>query len=171
MSIWVKWKKKAGSPHSLNLLFKVLNHDQLHPLKSCVVGCWPVPRHACSVLDHLVLRTRHTGTWALGFQGGCVTESFPIGEYSLLFFNTETGKTHTGLWAHSRLTPHSTCVWKLACQCWPQSLWADTPSELPLKAGGNTFLPFVLLVSSPYYHLVQSQPIHLSQRQGVNSSV
>ena len=85
-------REKAGSSHSPNLLFKVLTHYQLHPFKSCVVGCWPVPHHACSALDHLVLlETTHTETWALGFKGDSKSKSFSIGEHSILFSNTETG--------------------------------------------------------------------------------
>lgn len=123
-------REKAGSSHSPNLLFKVLTHYQLHPFKSCVVGCWPVPHHACSALDHLVLlETTHTETWALGFKGDSKSKSFSIGEHSILFSNTETGDggggTHKGLWTHPQLAPHSTCV----SAGWPQSLCADTPFE------------------------------------------
>lgn len=79
-------REKAGSSHSLNLLFKVLTHYQLRPLKSCAVGCW---------LGPVVLAqpwTIATETRALGFKGGSPRESFSIGECSILFFRTETGE-------------------------------------------------------------------------------
>ena len=146
-------REKAGSSHSPNLLFKVLTHYQLHPFKSCVVGCWPVPHHACSALDHLVLlETTHTETWALGFKGDSKSKSFSIGEHSILFSNTETGDGgggtptrgcgHTLSWL---LTPPASVL--AGHRAYVQTL----PLNHELKAGGNSFLSFVLLVSSPHY--------------------
>lgn len=83
--------EKAGSPHSLNPLSQVLSHYQLHHLKSRAVGCWQGPHHACSALDPFGPPGDYTQVpGASGFKGRSISESFFIGEHSILFFIKKT---------------------------------------------------------------------------------
>lgn len=163
-------REKTGSSHSLNLLFKVLTHYQLHSLKSCTVGCWLVPQHACSALDRLVLLETTHRNLSLGFHGR-LSKWVILYRWTqhFIFQHRDRGKPTQGC-GHtvSRLLTPPACE-NLRVSVGHRVYVKTLPLNRVLKAGGKSFLSVAHPVSS--LHLVKSQPIHLSQRPGVNCSV
>lgn len=113
-------REKARSPHSLNPLSQVLSHYQLHHLKSRAAGCWQGPHRACSALDLFGPPGEYTEVpGASGFKGRSISESFLIGEHSILFFIKKTGENPH----RAGGTPSSNSSLQLRvkslCQYWP----------------------------------------------------